>query len=74
MDRLKQASLLHNKTLADVADGSFASILAYPRGVRFAPHSDRIADIPIGSFVPTETHAPQQRAALFDYVRTRDER
>ena len=31
--------------LAEVRDGSFASILAYPGHVRYSPHRDGIADI-----------------------------
>jgi hypothetical protein len=33
---------------ADVRDGSLASILAYPRHVRLAPESDRLAGVPKG--------------------------
>ena len=37
---------------SNVRLGSFASILVYARRVRFAPDSDRRADMVFGSFVP----------------------
>ena len=54
--------------LVDVAVGSIVSILAYPRHVRFAPNSDRVADVPDVSFVPTTDSCGAANGVLFDHL------